>query len=337
MNQGACELSLFVGEVRHRRLRPVEHQFTYRGFFFRIDAALLDPALSVDSLHRRKNLASETSSKHPVLASHAEAKGQGAECQTMWRTVSLFNLPLFAINRSALISMHAKDHGSGQANEPLSQWLLGLLEAHKVETPQRIRLVAYPRVLGYQFKPVSFWFCEDAQGECTAIVAEVRNTFSGRHAYVLTPGQLESAAMTIGSRAEGHHTQGKSLPIDRKTAAMSKSVLKNGQTLTTSKCFTVSPFCTISGEYRFRFYNGDDRNLARIDYHDNDGLLLTTSMSGRRSALSRRNLLKFALGIPWQSLLVMLRIHWQAFLLWLKKVPFYGAHQTPIPPQSLPS
>ncbi|NCV71091.1 MAG: DUF1365 family protein, partial [Betaproteobacteria bacterium] len=44
-----------------------------------------------------------------------------------------------------------------------------------------------------------------------------------------------------------------------------------------------------------------------------------------------------ALDIPWQSLLVSFRIHWQALRLWLKKVPFYGAQQTPTPPQSSPS
>ncbi|NCZ30571.1 MAG: DUF1365 family protein [Betaproteobacteria bacterium] len=43
------------------------------------------------------------------------------------------------------------------------------------------------------------------------------------------------------------------------------------------------------------------------------------------------------LDIPWQSLLVSFRIHWQALRLWLKKVPFYGAQQTPTPPQSSPS
>jgi DUF1365 family protein len=213
--------------------------------------------------------------------------------------------------------MHAEDHGDKGSDLALSEWLLGLLKDHHVPQPSSIRLIAYPRVLGYQFKPVSFWFCDDETGNSLAIIAEVRNTFSGRHAYVLTPHTLENARGDDGSE--------------------SIQTLRNGQTLSADKCFTVSPFCTISGSYRFRFFNHETRSLSRIDYHDDKGLLLITSLSGERTALSSRRLFRLALAIPWQSLTVVLRIHWQALKLWLKKVPFYGAHQTPPPPQSLPS
>ena len=201
----------------------------------------------------------------------------------------------------------------------LSVWLLGLLSEHQLPRPAKISLVAYPRVFGYQFKPVSFWLCDDENGDCVAMVAEVHNTFSGRHAYVLSAQSLEKtqAGASIG---EGSNRK-----------------LRDGQTLSTRKCFTVSPFCTISGLYRFRFYNQQDRSLSRIEYHDEQGLLLVTSLSGERIALSKTNLLKLALSIPWQSLLVIVRIHWQALKLWLKKVPFFGPNQTPPPPQSLPS
>jgi DUF1365 family protein len=184
------------------------------------------------------------------------------------------------------------------------------LSEHQLPRPAKISLVAYPRVFGYQFKPVSFWHCEDEQGKCLAIVAEVHNTFSGRHAYLLSPKSV--------------------LAGEAKT-------LKNGQTLQTEKRFVVSPFCTISGSYRFRFFNDEIHSLSRIEYVDDQGLLLITSLRGERISLSSRTLIKLTLAIPWQSLLVVLRIHWQALKLWLKKVPFYGAQQTPPPPQSLPS
>lgn len=311
------ELSCLVGEVRHRRLRPVQHQFAYRGFFFRMDAALLDPLLSSEAMQSR------------LSPGHSDSTDKAGTA-----SLSLFRMPLFAINRRALISMHAKDHGCGAPGESLSQWLLGLLDSHQVPRPERIRLLAYPRVLGYQFKPVSFWLCEDRKGDCLAIVAEVHNTFSERHAYVLTASQIESPKAS--TRLEGPGGQYRTAGQTAKAVDL-PAVVKDGQTLTTDKCFTVSPFCTISGSYRFRFYNSNERSLARIEYLDPEGLLLTTSMCGERSALTRQSLLKLALGIPWQSLMVMLRIHWQALRLWLKKVPFYGADQTPIPPQSFPS
>ena len=309
------ECSCFVGEVRHRRLKPSEHQFAYRGFFFRLDAGLLDPALRPQALRLRQaadaEACSTTEGEKALSVPIKHDPSDSPELGLRW-------LRLFAVNRPALISMHAKDHGDPQEGLSLSQWLFGLLSEHQVALPSRIRLIAYPRVFGYQFKPVSFWLCEDHEGHCIAIIAEVRNTFSGRHAYVLTASQLEKA---------------KTLTM----ADLTQARLSNGQTLSTKKCFTVSPFCTISGSYRFRFYNSEARSLSRIEYYDDKGLLLITSMCGERLNLQTSSLLALALDIPWQSLLVSFRIHWQALRLWLKKVPFYGAQQTPTPPQSSPS
>jgi len=304
------DIACFIGEVRHRRLRPAAHQFSYRSFFFRLDAGLLDSALSTQALQSPSPEQASTQSSANAVA-EAEADKHFRAGGSLW--------PLFGLNRPALISMHANDHGSGRPGESLSAWLMALLNEHGVPRPASIRLLAYPRVLGYQFKPVSFWLCDDENGDCVAVVAEVHNTFSGRHAYVLSAQSLEAtqAGVSIG---EGPNRK-----------------LRDGQTLSTSKCFTVSPFCTISGLYRFRFYNQKARSLSRIEYHDEQGLLLITSLSGQRIALSKSNLLKLALGIPWQSLLVIVRIHWQALKLWLKKVPFFGPNQTPPPPQSLPS
>src|SRR5256885_15444703 len=47
----------------------------------------------------------------------------------------------------------------------------------------------FPRVLGYVFKPVSFWYAHRADGSLAAVLAEVNNTFGERHAYLLAgPG-----------------------------------------------------------------------------------------------------------------------------------------------------
>ncbi|NCV27123.1 MAG: DUF1365 family protein, partial [Betaproteobacteria bacterium] len=253
-----------------------EHQFAYRGFFFRLDAGLLDPALRPQALRLRQaadaEACSTTEGEKALSVPIKHDPSDSPELGLRW-------LRLFAVNRPALISMHAKDHGDPQEGQSLSQWLFGLLSEHQVALPSRIRLIAYPRVFGYQFKPVSFWLCEDHEGHCIAIIAEVRNTFSGRHAYVLTASQLENA---------------KTLTM----ADLTQARLSNGQTLSTKKCFTVSPFCTISGSYRFRFYNSEARSLSRIEYYDDKGLLLITSMCGERLNLQTSSLLALALDIP---------------------------------------
>ena len=78
--------------------------------------------------------------------------------------------PLFGVNRWALLSFQERDHGVGGAALP---WIRGLLQEAGVDADGEIWLHAFPRVLGYAFKPVSFWFCHDRQGACRAVLAEV--------------------------------------------------------------------------------------------------------------------------------------------------------------------
>ena len=43
------------------------------------------------------------------------------------------------------------------------------------------------RVLGYVFNPLSLYWCHDADGVLRHVIAEVHNTYGGRHAYLLPP------------------------------------------------------------------------------------------------------------------------------------------------------
>ena len=43
------------------------------------------------------------------------------------------------------------------------------------------------RVLGYVFNPLTLYWCHDADGVLRHVVAEVHNTYGGRHAYLLPP------------------------------------------------------------------------------------------------------------------------------------------------------
>jgi DUF1365 family protein len=61
----------------------------------------------------------------------------------------------------------------------------------------RVKLLCYPRLLGYTFNPLSVYFCYRAGGELALIIYEVRNTFGGLHAYVIPvkPGELNEAGL----------------------------------------------------------------------------------------------------------------------------------------------
>ena len=216
---------------------------------------------------------------------------------------------LFSVNRFNLLSFHFADHGDG--GDPLA-WAQRLLTDGGIDDADgEIVLQAFPRVLGYVFNPVSFWFCHRKDGSLRAVIAEVNNTFGERHCYLLQSGAENPAASP-----------------DQIVASPS-SRIRNGELLTANKVFHVSPFCAIEGGYQFRFLQSAAGVVARIDYHDSAGALLLTSVSGQPRPFTSAALLGVFLTHPLMTLGVVARIHWQALRLWIKRVPFY---RKPAPP-----
>ena len=202
-------------------------------------------------------------------------------------------------NRRSALSFFDSDHGDGSSDA--LAWLDALLLREGVEGADgEIWLHTYPRVFGFAFKPVSFWYCHRPDGSLRAIVVEVNNTFGQRHCYLLDAPQY-------------------------------------GQTVSADKVFHVSPFCTLAGSYRFRFMqterNGVQSTLARIDYHDlagdAAGPLLQTSVSGALEPVTAASLRKALWRYPAMTLGVVARIHWQAFRLWRKRIPFISKPDLP--------
>jgi hypothetical protein len=205
----------------------------------------------------------------------------------------LTDWPGLARNRFGPLSFFDSDHGDGGADA--LAWIEGLLQREGIGGANgTIWLQTYPRLFGYAFKPVSFWYCERVDGTLAAIVAEVNNTFGERHCYLLAGPEL----------AWGHEQRA-------------------------AKVFHVSPFCTTSGSYRFTFRREAAAISACIDHDDRDGLLLQTRIAGRLQGLSPRSAALALLRMPLMTFGVIARIHWQALRLWLKGVPFV---RKPAPP-----
>ena len=93
--------------------------------------------------------------------------------------------PLFGYNRRALLSFYDRDHGpaTGAALRP---WVEDRIREAGLEPDGgSIRLLCYPRVLGYVFNPLSVYFCYRRDGALHAILYEVCNTYDERHVYVI--------------------------------------------------------------------------------------------------------------------------------------------------------
>lgn len=91
-------------------------------------------------------------------------------------------------NRWGWLSFQDRDHGVG--GDDALAWFEQLLHSEGIrDADGEVWLQTFPRVLGYAFKPVSFWYAHRADGSLAAVLAEVNNTFGERHAYLLAgPG-----------------------------------------------------------------------------------------------------------------------------------------------------
>jgi hypothetical protein len=144
-------------------------------------------------------------------------------------------------------------------------------------TADRLLLLTNARVLGYVFNPLSVYWCYSGD-ELTAVVAEVHNTYGGRHAYVLRPDAK--------GRAE------------------------------TDKSLYVSPFYPVDGRYEINVPEPGDRLAVSITLHRDDGEPFSATMTGVRRPATVRSLLGMWLRYPWAPLRVTALIRWQGIRLW---------------------
>ncbi len=254
------KVEIGFGQVHHQRFRPRRNSFTYSTFFL---------LLPMRSLRQPERVAALKS----VLG---------------W-------------NAKGALSFYDIDHGDARTPEQGGSlgWFTDLIKSEGIEgVDGEVWLHTYPRVWGFAFKPVSFWYGHASNGDLRVIVAEVNNTFGERHFYLIKQ------------------------PV-------------YARDLVAHKEFHVSPFCEIQGQYRFRFLRTTSlpskpaRTVVRIDYEDSEGLLIHTSVSGTLEALSSSSRRRALIHYPLMTLMVVYRIHWQALKLWFKKVRF---HSKPSPP-----
>jgi len=201
---------------------------------------------------------------------------------------TLGRLRLLRLDRFGLLGFDRRDHGPRDGS-PLRPWVEARLAEAGLPVPARIRLLSFPRILGYVFNPLSVYYCEDARGRLESVVYEVKNTFGDQHAYVLPAGPGPDGAV--------RHEQ--------------------------DKGFFVSPFIGMDQRYAFTIRPPGERLAIRIRQRDGEGPWLIATQSGVRRPLTDGELLRQWLRHPLMTLKVFGAIHWQALRLWLKGATFH--------------
>jgi DUF1365 family protein len=101
--------------------------------------------------------------------------------------------------------------------------------------------------------------------------------------------------------------------------------------LITPKLFYVSPYSALDLHFDFKLKIPGERLDIHID--DRSGpagpQVLLSALTGRRCPLTTSRLLWLTLKFPLITLKVIFLIHWQAFRLWLRKLPFHRKSANP--------
>ncbi|QYY34094.1 DUF1365 domain-containing protein (plasmid) [Cupriavidus pinatubonensis] len=206
----------------------------------------------------------------------------------------------FGVDHPRLVSLYTRDYGPRDGTG-LGRWIRPRLADLGLPDDGPIWLQTSPRIFGYAFNPVSFWYCYDKAGALRALVADVNNTFGDHHAYLVTAPDL--------------------------------GAIQASTVLATRKCLHVSPFNTVQGHYAFQVRETDDVAHVGIDYYDDSGgLVLRTSIGGRKAPLTLGGMMTILASQPWAAIAVIVRIHWQALRLWRMSVPFHGKQPPSVPP-----
>ncbi len=249
--------SLYKAKVMHNRMEPRSHRFHYNVFMFYID---LD---EVEMLRKK--------------------------------------LFMFSKNRFNFFSLRDNEHLQLPIDNPdktksIREQITRYLSESGVQIGNgKIMLLTNLNVLGYNFNPVSFYYCFDENNLPLCCVSEVGNTFGEIKPYLLT----------------NQHLSG------------------NKYHLNTIKYFYVSPFIDHDTSFDFNLSIPDEKLNIRIDDFKEGKRFFISTLTGTKKALNNRNLLLYSIRFPFITLKIITLIHWNALLLYLKKLPFHkkGANQ----------
>jgi uncharacterized protein len=194
----------------------------------------------------------------------------------------------FSRNRFNLISFYDHDHvnlGHATTKENIQAFMFEQGVSDKI---LKIELITNPRILGYTFNPVSFYFIETSTSPF--VVIEIGNTFKEQKPFLVRPECLKEGVWTF----------------------------------TTQKKFYISPFTSVENTMTFKIKRSLKSIVINIDDFTKEGKLeVKASYTGQSKEWNMFNLLEMFFTYPLMTLGTISSIHYHALKLFLKKVPYF--------------
>ena len=191
------------------------------------------------------------------------------------------SIGIFSHNKFNIFSFYDKDHGDRDGGN-LKDWVISNLKKFQIkENITNIKVLCYPRILGYVFNPLSIFYCYE-KDKLVAIFYEVKNTFNEQHTYIFK--------------------------------------IKNNEEII-QKCrkkFYVSPFMDMETFYNFKLLKPNDKLSVFIKQTDADGTILTATQTGDKKEFSFKQLAINFIKYPLMTIKIISSIHYEALLLWKK-------------------
>jgi DUF1365 family protein len=197
---------------------------------------------------------------------------------------------LTGYNRRRWAAFDDRDH-IGDPARPLRERVQASAESAGVDLPDGpIHLLTHLRYAGYVFNPISLYYCYDRSGGLRHVLADVRNTYGGRHSYWLTP-------------EDGRNT--------RLRARAPKSLY-------------VSPFMEFDVDYEFVLTPPDESLVAHMNVLPGGNgrtPLFDATLTLQRHPWTPGSVRRALVRQPLMTAKVIAAIHWEALRLRLKGLP----------------
>lgn len=238
---------------------------------------MIEPGIYVGTLRHRRFSPKRHDFTYPLFMPLLDIDKLDEQLAVSWMT---------GHNKPRWASFWDEDH-FGDLSQSLRARLAADAKKHGHELPPgKIFLLTHLRYLGYNFNPVSFFYCYDEAGELRTIVAEVNNTFG--------------------------ETQNYWLPSTRDSRA---------HNFTFEKSFHVSPFIGMDCTYHWTFTDPGDSLIVQTANLENGATLFDATLKLERREWSAQEVRRTLLRFPMVTVKTIAAIHWHAILLWLKRVP----------------